>query len=99
MMRHDASQLLNRVHRLGWRTADVEEDGEYLCSIHVDDNEVWAILTRAHCQRFAEAASAILFDLIRLLAGEVSSSGRPVLSEELHRTSWTRVYPHLSGSF
>lgn len=51
----DSSQLLAIVHRLGWRTADVEEDGSYLCSVHVDENGVWSISHRAHCQRYAEA--------------------------------------------
>jgi hypothetical protein len=51
----DCSQLLGWVHRLGWRTADVDQDGAYLCSVHVDDNEVWSISQRAPCQRYAEA--------------------------------------------
>lgn len=51
----DAAQVLGFVYQLGWRTADVEEDGEYLCSVHADEHDVWAISWRDRCNRYAEA--------------------------------------------
>jgi len=42
----DSAQVLGLVHRLGWSSADVEKDGEYLFSLALNDRGVWSIAQR-----------------------------------------------------
>lgn len=54
----DSSDLLARVHRLGWNAADVERDGEYQFSVSLNSSGVWSITQReeAEVPRVAHAA-------------------------------------------
>lgn len=45
---NDAGQVLCIIHRLGWRAADIRQDGRYLYSLSLSEDGVWSLTNRPH---------------------------------------------------